>query len=162
MSTGEASGGGLGQSGAGQVGLKPESGFGQFGKNNFFGRNTAQLSSEAEFGQRPDQPLCRVDLPRLYAVAIVMLKFVMIIMVPFAQGHDRHEPPIACAAFGRIRAVADIVARRIVAESAVRKNDNACDPAMRKAPPRAEDQPPQAKPSIAGNTNATSAAIQWT
>src|SRR5262249_20071580 len=34
-------------------------------------------------------------------------------------------------------------------------------PAMRKAP-RAEDQPPQAKPSIAGNTNATSAAIQWT
>ena len=62
-----------------------------------------------------------------------MLKFVMIIMVPFAQGHDRHEPPIACAAFGRIRAVADIVAKRIVAESAVLKNDNACDPAMRKA-----------------------------
>src|ERR1700745_1129497 len=94
MSTGEASGGGLGQSGAVQVGLKPVLGFGQFGKNNFFGRNTAQLSSEAEFGQRPDQPLCRVDLPRLYAVAVVMLKFVMIIMVPFAQGHDRHEPPV--------------------------------------------------------------------
>jgi len=127
VSTGEASRGGLGQSGAGEVCLEPALRFGQFGKDNFFGRNTTQLPSEAEFGQRPDQPLCRIDLPRLHAVAVVMLKFVMIIMVPLAKGHDRHEPPVACAAFGRIRAVADIVAKRIDAESAVLENDNACD-----------------------------------
>ena len=49
----------------------------------------------------------------------------MIVMVPFAEGNDGHQPGVAGAAFGRIRALAEVVAQRIDAKSAVLKDDDA-------------------------------------
>ena len=54
---------------------------------------------QADFGERPDYPLRRVELPGLYAVAIVVLKFVVIVVIAFAESHERRQPGIASAAF---------------------------------------------------------------
>src|SRR4029077_9639222 len=102
--------------------------FGEFCKDNFFRRNTAELADEAEFGKSPDHPLGGIDLPWLHAVAVVVLELVMIIMVAFAQGNDCHKPRVTGAASGGIRAFTHIVAERIDAKGAVLKNDDACHP----------------------------------
>ena len=49
----------------------------------------------------------------------------MIVMVALAEGDDGHEPRVAGAAFGRIGALAEVVAERIDAKGAVLKDDDA-------------------------------------
>ena len=155
------SGSGVVKSRAGEHRLELALRFGEFCKDNFFRRNTAELADEAEFGKSPDHPLGGIDLPWFHAVAVVVLELVMIIMVAFAQGNDCHKPRVTGAASGGIRAFTHIVAERIDAKGAV-PEERRCvpPPAMRNAP-RAETQPPQAKPKIAGNTKATDTAIKW-
>src|SRR6202040_1682109 len=86
VSTGDARRGGLGESGAGEMRLQPALNFRQFRKDNSLCRNAAQLSDEPDFRQCPNNPFCRVELPGLHAVAVVILKFMMIVMVTLAHG----------------------------------------------------------------------------
>jgi hypothetical protein len=108
----------------GECCLKPALRFGELCKEDFFLGDAAQFADQTETGEGPDQPFGRVDLPRLHAVAIIMLKLVVIIMVPLAEGHDRHEPGVTGAAFGRVGALAEVVAHRIDAKGAVLKDDD--------------------------------------
>src|SRR5437867_8252049 len=62
---------------AGEHRLKPALRFGEFCKDNFLRRNTAELADEAEFGESPDHPLGGIDLPWLHPVAVVVLKLVV-------------------------------------------------------------------------------------
>ena len=41
-----------------------------------------------------------IELPRLHAVSIIVLKLVMIVVVALAEGDDRHDPRVARAASG--------------------------------------------------------------
>ena len=54
-----------------------------------------------------------------------MLKLVVIVVIALAEGEERHDPGIAGAAAGGIRALADVVAERIDAEGAVLEEDHA-------------------------------------
>jgi hypothetical protein len=60
---------------------------------------TPQMIRQADFGERPDYPLRRVELPWLYAIAIVVLKLVVIVVIAFAKRHERRQPGIPGAAF---------------------------------------------------------------
>src|SRR6202022_3845768 len=98
---------------------------GQFRKNDLFLRNTAKLSDQPKLGKAPNRPLRRIELPRLHAISIVVLKLVMKVVITLAQGHNSHEPRVPCAAFGGIRAIAEIMAQRVDAKSAVLENNDA-------------------------------------
>ena len=67
-------------------------GLGQFGKENLFGGNAAQLPGQTELRQGPDNPFRWINLSPFHSVAVIVLKFVMIIMITFTEGHDRHDP----------------------------------------------------------------------
>ena len=71
----------------GELGRKPPLRFVKFAKDNLFGRDTSQLCGQAHFRQSPDDPLCGIELPRLDAIAIVVLKLVMIVMVSLSKRH---------------------------------------------------------------------------
>jgi hypothetical protein len=58
---------------------------------NSFLRDSAQTTRQAELRQNPDQPFRRIPLPRLHAITIVVLKFVVIIVIAFAEGEQRQE-----------------------------------------------------------------------
>jgi hypothetical protein len=62
-------------------------------------------------------------LPWPDAIAVIVLKLVVIIVVAFAKGEDRHEERIARTAFGRVGLAADGVAGRVNEESAMLKHD---------------------------------------
>ena len=63
-------------------------------------RDTAQTRDEPEFLKRADAPLGGVELPRLYAVAVVVLKLMVKVVVPLAEGEEGHEPAVLCGALG--------------------------------------------------------------
>ena len=83
-------GGGVGKSGIGEIGLETQLRFGELGKENLFRGNPAKFLGEVELRQSPDDPLRRVELPRFHAIAVIVLKLVMKVMVALAQGNDRH------------------------------------------------------------------------
>ena len=109
----------------GECCLEPALRFGELCKEDSLLGNAAQFADQAETGEGPDQPLGRVDLPGLHAVAVIVLKLVMIVVVPLAEGHDRHQPRVTGAAFGRVGALAEVVAHRIDAKGTVLKDDDA-------------------------------------
>jgi len=53
-----------------------------------------QVPGESDAGKTVDKPLARVPLIPLDAVAIVVRKFVMIAVIPFAVGEDGAEPVV--------------------------------------------------------------------
>ena len=74
---------------------------------NLICRDAAQIVNESKFRKRPDKPFGRIKLPRLYAIAVVVLKFVVIVVITFAHGEEGKEERIARATFRRIRLPAD-------------------------------------------------------
>src|SRR5882762_9409456 len=95
----DISGAGFGQAGVGEGCLESALRFGELCQHDLFGGNSAELADQANLGQNPDNPFRRIDLPGFHSVPIVMLKFVVIVMIPFAEGKDCEEPRIASAAF---------------------------------------------------------------
>src|SRR5260370_6957988 len=77
---------------------------------NCFRRNAAETAGQSELRQSPDQPFGRIPLPRLHAVAVIVLKFVMIIVIALAESEYRHQKRIARAAFCRIGLAPDRLA----------------------------------------------------
>ncbi len=95
----DVSGGGFGEAGMGESCLESTLCFGEFCQDDLFRGNSAKLADEADLGQRPDNPFGRIDLPGLNSVPVVMLKLVVIVMIPFAEGKDGEEPRVASTAF---------------------------------------------------------------
>ena len=58
------------------------------GGGDFLRGDAAEMRGDSQLGQHPDEPLGRIPLPRLYAVAVIVLKFVVIIVVALAQGEE--------------------------------------------------------------------------
>ena len=67
-------------------------GSGKLSAANRAGRDTTQLLCQADFCECPDDPLCGIELPGLHAIAIVVWKLMVIVMVAFAEGHQGHQP----------------------------------------------------------------------
>src|SRR5438046_4414406 len=91
---------------------------------NCFGRNAAETAGQSELRQSPDQPFGRIPLPRLHAIAVIVLKFVVIIVIAFAESEYRHQKRIARAASCPIRLAPDGMARRVNQERAGLEHDN--------------------------------------
>src|SRR5260370_3497261 len=85
---------------------------------NRFRWNAAETARQSELRQSPDQPFGRVPLPRLHAVAVIVLKFVMIIVIAFAESEYRHQKRIARAASDPIRRAPDCMAGQVYKERA--------------------------------------------
>ncbi len=90
--------------------------FAHFSFEDFFLRHGAQVPSEANFFEEPDCPFGGVELPRLHAVAIVVLKLVVEVVVALAKGKNRHEQAVAGRDIAGIWALADPVAEGVDAE----------------------------------------------
>jgi hypothetical protein len=101
-----------------------------------------ELRGKAEFRQSPNDPLGRIELPWLHAVAVIVLKLVVIVVVAFAKGEDSHEPGVTSAAVRGVGAIAKVVAERIDAERAVLEEDHTGHTGNEKGA-SAETQPPQ-------------------
>ena len=67
---------------------------------NLICRNAAQISNKFKFGQRPDEPFGRVELPWLHSITVVMLKFVVVVVIAFAHGEKGEQERVARAAPG--------------------------------------------------------------
>src|SRR6266446_2428351 len=87
-------------------------------------RNAAETAGQSELRQSPDQPFGRVPLPRFHAVAVIVLKFVVIIVIALAESEYRHQKRIARAAFCRIGLAPDRVAGGVNQERAMLQHDN--------------------------------------
>src|ERR1700693_1023222 len=102
VSTRDVSGGRIGQTRMGESCLKPALRLGELCKHNFLCRDAAKFADETEPGQDPDDPFRRVDLPGFHSIPVIMLKLVVVVVIPFAEGNDCEEPRVASAAFRRI------------------------------------------------------------
>src|SRR5437667_11068745 len=91
---------------------------------NCFRRNAAETAGQSELRQSPDQPFGRIPLPRLHAIAVIVLKFVVIIVIAFAESEYRHQKRIARAASCRIRLAPDGMAGRVDQERAELEHDD--------------------------------------
>src|SRR5206468_12336063 len=91
---------------------------------NCFGRNAAETAGQSELRQSPDQPFGRVPLPRLHAVAVIVLKFVVIIVIAFAESEYRHQKRISRAASCGIRLTPKRMAGGVNQEVAVLELDD--------------------------------------
>ena len=91
---------------------------------NLICRNAAQISNKSQFGQRPDEPLGRVKLPWLHSVAVVVLKFVVVVVIAFAHGKKSKEERIARSAFFGIRLSSDRVTCAINEERAMLQDND--------------------------------------
>src|ERR1700745_4310126 len=96
---------------------------------NCFRRNAPQTAGQSELRQSPDQPFGRIPLPRLHAVAVIVLKFVVIIVIAFAESEYRHQTRIARAASGSITLAPDCMTGRVNQERAVLEHDHLGYPA---------------------------------
>src|SRR5262249_54374173 len=94
---------------------------------NFLRRSAPKIAGEAEFRERPNDPFGWIDIPEAHAVAIVVLKFVMIVVIAFPQREQREKPGIPRAAFGRVGLTAHDMTRTVDQEGAVLHNDDASD-----------------------------------
>src|SRR5207248_8430084 len=52
---------------------------------NCFSRHATETTRQTELRQSPDQPVGGGTLPRFHAVAVILLKFVVIIMIALAE-----------------------------------------------------------------------------
>jgi hypothetical protein len=97
--TRDVSGGAFGEAGVGEGCLESTLRFGEFCQHDLFRRNSAKLVDQANLGQNPDYPFRRIDLPGFYSIPVVVLKLVVIVMIPFAEGKNGEEPRVASTAF---------------------------------------------------------------
>ena len=95
----DVSGGGFGEAGMGESCLESTLCFGELCQYDLFRGNSAKLADQAKLRQGPDDPFGRIDLPGLDSVPVVMLKLVVIVMIPFAEGNDCEEPRVASTTF---------------------------------------------------------------
>src|SRR5262249_22706431 len=79
----------------------------------------------------------------LHSVSIIVLKLVVIIMVAFAEGKQRHEKRVARAAPRGIRLTPEGMASRVDQKCAVLQHDNFCDTADEKTAQRAYPSVPE-------------------
>ena len=94
-------------------------GLAQLGFDDFFLRHGAESMHKADFFEEPDRPFGRVELPGLHAVAIIVLKFMVEVVVALAKRENRHEQAVACRDIAGIRTLADPVAERVDAKGHV-------------------------------------------
>ena len=78
-----------------------------------FIRHTAQFGDEPEFFQCANRPLGGVKLPWLHAVAVVVLKLVVEVVVALAKGEQRHQPTVARGTACRVGLAAERVAEAV-------------------------------------------------
>ena len=50
-----------------------------------------EVADEPNSGEQPDDPFRRIPLPRFYAVAIIVLKFVVIVVIAFPESEQCHQ-----------------------------------------------------------------------
>src|SRR6476469_10039125 len=93
-------------------------------RGNQFRLRAAQTARQSDLGESPNQPFRRVPLPWLHSVTIIVLKLVVIIMVAFAQGKQRHEKRIACSASRGIRLAPERMAGGVNQECSMLKHDD--------------------------------------
>src|SRR5678816_1284174 len=82
-------------------------------RGNQFRPRAAQTARQPDLGETPNQPFRWVPLPWLYSVTIIVLKLVVIMMVAVAEGKQRHEKRVACAAPRGIRLTREGMAGRV-------------------------------------------------
>src|SRR6266705_6900623 len=109
---------------------------------NCFRWNAAETAGQAQLRQSPDQPFGRVPLPRLHAVAVIVLKFVVIIVIAFAESEYRHQKRISRAASCRIRLTPKRMAGGVNQEGAVLEHDDLGYAANEKTSERADPSVP--------------------
>ena len=80
------------------------------GLEDFFLWHGAEIANEPAFIEEPDRPLRDIDLPWFYAIAVVVLKLVMVIVIPLTEGQYGHEHAVSGAAMTGIRTVTDPMA----------------------------------------------------
>jgi hypothetical protein len=100
-------------------------GFAHFGKEHLAVGDAAEIAGQAEAGEDPDRPLGGVEVPRLHAVAVVVLELVMVVVVALAEGEERHQEAVTGAAAGGVRLVADGVAERVDEEGRLLDHEDA-------------------------------------
>ena len=61
------------------------------GRSNRLRRGFSEVAGQPGFGEEPDYPLRGIPLPGFNSVAVVVLKFMMIIVITFSEGKDRHQ-----------------------------------------------------------------------
>jgi len=81
----------------------------RFARGNQFRPRAPQTARQSNLRETPNQPFRRVPLPRLHSVTIIVLKRVVIIMVTFAEGKQRHQRRVAGAAPNRVWLTANCV-----------------------------------------------------
>lgn len=96
----------------------------RFSFGNLFGRYATEIVSKTELVQTPDDPLGGVIVPALHAIAVVVLKLVMIVVIPLTEGDQRHEAAIAGGATAGVGLPADGMAERIDAEGRMLHGDH--------------------------------------
>jgi hypothetical protein len=73
--------------------------FGELCQYDLFRGNSAEFANEADLGHYPNDPFGRIDLPEFHSIPVVILKLVVIVMIPFAEGKDCEERRVASTAF---------------------------------------------------------------
>src|SRR5882757_11313328 len=76
-------------------------------RGNQFRPRAAQTVRQPDLGETPNQPFRWVPLPWLHSITIIVLKLVVIVMVTFAEGKQRHEKRVSRAAPRRVRLTAN-------------------------------------------------------
>lgn len=69
------------------------------GRLYHFSGHAPQIPDDAQFRKCPDDPFRRIELPRLHAVAVVVLKFVVIVVIALAEREKSQQERIARGAF---------------------------------------------------------------
>jgi len=113
--------------------------------------NLPQVAGKTEFAQRPDRPFGGIKLPWLHAIAVIVLKLVMIVVISLAEGDERHDPAIACTAPAGVRPRAKRMACGIDAKRAMLQAHHPGDAANQKTTEGTDG--PLIKPSQAGREN---------
>ena len=115
----------------------------RLGRGNQFRPHAAQTARQSDLGETPNQPFGWVPLPRLHSITIIVLKLVVIIMVAFAQGKQRHEKRVARAAACGIRLTPEGMAGRVNQECTVLKHNHFGHAADKKTAERADPAVPE-------------------
>ena len=86
----------------------------------------------------PDDPFGRIEVPWFHAVAVIVLKLMVIVMITFAEGNERHNEGVARTAFRRVRLTAKNVAGAVNEEGCVLGRYDPGDAADQEATQRAD------------------------
>src|SRR5690349_7718798 len=82
-------------------------------------------------------------MPWPHAITIIVLKFVVIVMIAFAEGKKSNQPGIPCRALGRIRLSPENMAGTVDQERAMLQNDHPSHPGQQERAERAAPAVPK-------------------